>query len=552
MALTYSSGSGDGLPEDARPELYLAGIDPVPIGWVTVLQEVTNGKRDVGISSYLTSFVGREHALSKFSWIHGGIGKAGVSQFGDRVVFDDGLTDTFERAEFFVHRRRHQQPGIEPTIEFAHSFLWYFSAVPRPDGSWYHLDDAGRDEELVRISRSDTDLRIEVAALPLRRYLAVRERFLVVQYDRVTHLDSAPSPRIKAADRTEVSIFEFHSGHEGSPAFVRLCGKHLVLPIDAKPADLGYPYPTTESYPEFTIGTDPGTGLPVTFTCDPDRLSDYFTDLGTPHYLTRVFFRREVLRRYTSEPSRYQVSPSRLSCLGLWGISIGRNGEGLVEAFLGDLGRDLPSAERAHWLSFNVAPRGGVDEDRHRREILGQWTPTTDPLWRLAQARERFSTALSALAGQPVYRAWNAADRIAFEGLHLPTSSEQSEADNQILTLAKGVIDYLDTRALRALPGADPAAATINCIDGWVKHTGGDTDMLVGPLRLLQGLRSTGVAHPRSSNWTAALTRADLHTLRPDEQFVRLVTSTADALDALAIHAQAQSDPDGAGALADQ
>ncbi|BAJ29055.1 MULTISPECIES: hypothetical protein [Kitasatospora] len=543
MALTYSSGSSDGLPEDARPESYLAGIDPVPTGWVTVLQEPTDGQI-FWIGSYLTSFVGREHALSKTDWTDGRVGQTDVSEYGKEVVFHDGLTDTSERSEFFVQLRRHQQPEVEPTIEFTYSFLWYFAAVPRPDGSWYYLDGAGRDQELVRIHRGDTDLRVEVAALPLRRYLAIRERFLVVQYERITYLDSAPAPRIKATDRTQVSTFDFHSGLEGSPAFVRLCGKHLILPIDAKPADLAYPYATAESYPEFTIGIDPGTGQPITFTCDPDRLSNHFNDLGTPDYLTRVYFRREVLRRYTSEPSRYEVSASRLSCLGLWGVSIGRNDEGLVEAYLGDLGRDLPNAERTHWLSFNVEPRGGIDQERQRRDILGQWTDgTTDPLRQLAHARERFSTALYAVVGQPVYRAWDAADQIAFAGLHTPTSSEQSEADTQILTLAKGVIEYLDTKALRQLPGADPKAATINCIDGWVKHTNGDPDILVDPLRLLQGLRSNGAAHARTKNWAVILTRAGLDKLKPDEQFIRLVTSTADALEALADHAEAQTQP---------
>ncbi|MFJ6122822.1 hypothetical protein [Streptomyces sp. NPDC092129] len=124
-------------------------------------------------------------------------------------------------------------------------------------------------------------MRIEVAALPLRRYLAVRERFLVVQYDRITYLDTAPAPSIKATDRTKVSTFDFHRGHEGSPGFVRLCGKHLILPIDAKPTDLAYPYTTDELYPEYTIGTDPSTGRPITFTCDPNRLSSAFKRRAT-------------------------------------------------------------------------------------------------------------------------------------------------------------------------------------------------------------------------------------------------------------------------------
>lgn len=541
MALTYSSGSGDGLPEHARPDSYLAGIDPVPTEWVTALLEPLD-KQIVGIGSYLTSFVGGEHALSDFSWTHGRVGEVGISHLGDEVVFHDGLTDTSARSEFFVQCRRHQKPEVEPTIEFTPSFLWYFAAIPRSDGSWYFLDGAGRDQELIRIHRDDSVLRIEVAALPLRRYLAVRERFLVVQYEQITYLDAAPAPRIKATDHTKVSTFDFHSGHEGMPHFVRLCGKHLVLPFDAKPADLAYPYTTAESYPDFTIGTDRGTGQPITFTCNPDRLSGYHKDLGTPDYLTRVYFRREVLRRYTSEPSRYQVSTTRLSCLGLWGIAIGRNSEDLVEAYLGDLGRDLPSAERSHWLSFNVAPRGGIDHERHNRDILGQWSEgTADPLRRLECARERFSTVLSAMVGQPVYRAWDAADQIAFTGLHMPTSSEQSEADAQILILAKGVIDYLDTKALRRLPGADPADPTINCIGGWVKHTNGDPDTLVDPLRLLQNLRSNGVAHARTKKWPAILHQAGLDTLGPDEQFVQLIGRTADALEALASHAEAQT-----------
>ncbi|WP_137992705.1 hypothetical protein [Streptomyces vilmorinianum] len=544
MALTYSSGSSNGLPEEARPESYLAGINATPTQWVTVLHHTLDG-RDFGIGSYLTSFVGREHALSEVSWTHGGVGSAGIWRQGDDSGFYDGLTDDSDRAEFFVQRRHHQPPGIEPTTEFTPSFLWYFEAIPRPDGSWYYLDGAGRDQELVRIQHTPTDFIIEIAALPLRRYLAVRERFLVVQCDKVTRLASVPEPRIDATLHTEVCRFGFHSGDLRSanrPGFVRLLGKHLVLPINAEPADLGYPYATVESYPEFVIDTDPATGQPVTSTCDPEQLSNRFRDRGTPHYLTTVYFRREVLRRYTSEPSRYTVGPHRLTCLSQWGLSIGRNGENLIEAYLGDLGRDLPSAERSHWLSFNVPPSGGVDEARFRRNILGQWVDgLPDPLARLTHARERFSSALSALVGEPVYRPWDAADQIAFSGLHLPTSSEQSEADTQILTLAKGVIEYLNTKALRKLPGADPKAPTINCIDGWVKHTDGDTDTLVGPLRTLQGLRSNGAAHARTKDWATILTRAGLDILKPDEQFLGLVSSTADALEALSDHAEAQA-----------
>ncbi|MET8212817.1 hypothetical protein ABZT51_44120 [Streptomyces sp. NPDC005373] len=50
----------------------------------------------------------------------------------------------------------------------------------------------------------------------------------------------------------------------------------------------------------------PATGQPIAATCNPGLLSTYFEDRGTPHYLTRVYFPREVLGRYHAEPSRYR------------------------------------------------------------------------------------------------------------------------------------------------------------------------------------------------------------------------------------------------------
>jgi hypothetical protein len=544
--MIYSSGSSDDLPEEAMPDGYLAPLTATPTEWVTVLGRPAQERFDWGISSYLTRPEAREPALQEYTWSQAAIGAAGISTFypEQHTVFEEGLRDEEEHAEFFVQRRTHH--GLaEPTLEFTPSFLWYFDAIPRSDGSWYYLDDAGRDHELVRTRRTDTELRIDVAALPLRRYLAVRSRLLVIQHDRITRLDYVPDPAIDGVDRSEVRHFAFHSGDIHSvdrPGFVRLVGKQVVLPIDAAPVDLARPHPSERRFPEFTVAVDPDTGERIISTCDPDKLSDYFTDRGTPHYLTRVYFRREVLNRYTSQPSRYRIEHGRLSCLGLWGISIGTNPDGLIEVYLGDLGRDLPAEERDHWLSFNVPPNGGIDKGRFERDILGRWTDgPPDPLRRLFAAREHFSTALAALLGRTVYKPWHPADQIAFEGLHMPTSSEQHEADTLILLLAKGIIDYLDVKALRRLPGVtDSKAQSINCLEAWVSSSGADSDTLIRPLRVLQGLRSTGPAHLRGKDWHATLTRAGLDGLRPDEQFVQVLTMTGDALNALAQHAESQ------------
>src|SRR5207245_1040341 len=109
----------------------------------------------------------------------------------------------------------------------------------------------------------------------------------------------------------------------------------------------------------FQYTVDPSTGEAVRHTCDPDELGTYFDDDNSRlHYLTPVYFDRAVLSRYVNEPTRYHVTSTRISCLDLWGVAISTNTAGLIEVYLGDLGRDLPPEEWPYWIAHNVAPAG--------------------------------------------------------------------------------------------------------------------------------------------------------------------------------------------------
>ncbi|MFF3755898.1 hypothetical protein [Streptomyces sp. NPDC002185] len=87
-------------------------------------------------------------------------------------------------------------------------------------------------------------------------------------------------------------------------------GKQIVLPLDAESADLARPHTSVRLLPEYTIAMDAATGQPITSTCDPKKLSNYFADRATPHHLTRVYFRREVLHRYTAQPPATGSKPA--------------------------------------------------------------------------------------------------------------------------------------------------------------------------------------------------------------------------------------------------
>ena len=88
----------------------------------------------------------------------------------------------------------------------------------------------------------------------------------------------------------------------------------------------------------FIIGVDED-GNSVEHTSDPDTLANYFgANPGAPHYLTAIYFRREVMAKYYAEPERYNVSDGQLTCLSLWSCQIDKDLSSHVAVFLGDLG----------------------------------------------------------------------------------------------------------------------------------------------------------------------------------------------------------------------
>lgn len=97
----------------------------------------------------------------------------------------------------------------------------------------------------------------------------------------------------------------------------RLLGKKYILPGPMAPEN---DEATTEVYQEFIVGSEP-SGKSVKYTCNPEKLADYFgKNSDAPHYLTPVFFRTEVLSKYYAGPQKYSVEDGYLRCGSLWGL----------------------------------------------------------------------------------------------------------------------------------------------------------------------------------------------------------------------------------------
>ncbi len=325
--------------------------------------------------------------------------------------------------------------------------------------------------------------------------------------------------------------------HDGRRSMSRLMGKKLIGPRPRQGGQLPVG-PLIENGKEpFIIGVDED-GEPVYYTSDPDGLGDYFGgNPGAPHYLTPVFFRREVLGKYYAQPGKYSVEDGLLRCAGLWNMRIDNNHEKYVVVHLGDLGRDLPPSEQCYWKSFNVPPDGGFSEVAIRRGFLGQWADSQRADLVFKSMFRRFQEAWEDRFGWPLFRPLGAGDAHLLTGLHIPLSENQAEFDGQVLALAKVLVDSLNEVEL-AESGISVAPDTkgISKLDAFLElmkfpHR----TEVIQFLRDLYALRSSGSGHRKGSNYDKAAAKFALTETGLIKCFEGILKRAVELLDQLLI-----------------
>ena len=537
--------AGD-YPAGLWPEGELLRICPDPTGWLTI-EEHFHRSDDMygGTHSILIDRGFREHVLQSGTHWSGRSDIGNVEVWSDGT-FSDGLTagrNGDDALMFFSAVREHHQ-FVLPTFEITPTFLWYWDAFPS-EGGWSYLDAAGRSVELIRIKISMDEWKVDVAALEMRTFLAASGRELLVQknYTVLTTESIEAFERVDDSHRTLWSHFDWFAivdeGITGSStAFSNVMGKYIVegtitarvRRIEARNAD--------KNYVEFTYAMDPRTGETKRHTSNPKMLGDY-ADSSRLRSMTPVYFNREVLSRYASEPSRYKVTAGRIWCLDLWGLDISTNTAGLIEVYLGELG-SLPEGEQAHWLAHNVPPEGRMDEGRFRRDFLNQSVGSPDPIGDLRRARHRAAVATAAFLGLPVWRDLDSQAATEFEALLGPTSNDPSALIAPTITLTKALIDGIDPSPLKTYLGAStPGEKSIALLRRLLTSLG-DTEESAETFAALQAFRSAGgIAHLGGSNASAASARLGIDGLSPLEAFAHMTARLTEALNHVADLAEA-------------
>ncbi len=520
-------------PDELWPVGKLSEVDPSPTGWLTVVEHFFDDEAHGGTGCILVPSDEVAAALSAMSWIGQDLGKVWVSDDGS---FDNGLVaEDSPHVEFFAQARPVSGTRF-PQIEIAYPFLWYWDAFSVADG-WRYLNRAGREQEIIRFERSKDHWKVQVRALELREFLAVYSKVAIVQIDHVTKAEESQFDRVADEHTSVWAHFVFHAICEGltgaRPAFSRLLGKYAV---SGTRAPGGEERRRQHDYPTFIYGVDAETGEPLVHTCNPDQLGTYFDKEGTRlHYLTPIYFRREVLQPYIAEPARYTVSALRLACLDRWGISISFNSAGLVEVYLGDIGRDLPSDEWGHWRTYNVPPEGHMNEGRFRRDFLNQWSSSTDPVDDLRRARRTANAAAKARFGKPLWRPLPEVLDAEYQSLIGPLNDDPSALGAPLLILTKVFVDALDPAPLRGVleqseKGEQSLGLLQRCLNKF-----GDTDDSSQILRNLQGFRSRGgIAHLANSQSARAAAILGIDGLGSLQAFTTIVTRLTVAMNQMA------------------
>lgn len=232
-----------------------------------------------------------------------------------------------------------------------------------------------------------------------------------------------------------------------------------------------------------------------------------------------------MLQPYAAEPTRYQLSSSQLSCLDLWGVSISFNNAGLVQVYLGDLGRDLPSDEWGHWRTYNVPPEGKMDEGRFRRDFLGQWAGSKDTTRDLRRAREEAAQTSEKLLGVPIWKSLNADIKAEFDSLIGPLSDDPASLGGPLLVLTKVLVDGIDPTPLKShLQTFDKEEKSLRLLQRYAQELG-DTSDITAILRELQNFRSKGgIAHLGGSDTNRAKAALEISGL-PNLEAFELITT---------------------------
>lgn len=363
-------------------------------------------------------------------------------------------------------------------------------------------------DEYLDLENETTVVKIEdgfvrVHRQYLKRYLSVKEMVMLVHCDSRYFMENGSDIRERIVEKEKNKIYTLSINMIDQKTYSLLYAKTIIYGCPIK--ECGYwPYNEQElEFEDYAIAIDE-EGNNVMFSSNPSRLSNFINDNSdAPHYLTPVFFKRDVLQKYYAEPNRYSVESGIIRCGTLWSLYIDNESSEYVVAYLGDLGRDLPSREQKHWKTYNIVIDGKLSKSKIMRDFFCRFTSSESPVFIFQNKYEEVNNSYAKKVGYPLFLPLHDDDKYIFSTLRIPLLDSQEEFDNQIRSLVKLIIDSLNEKEIdRSISPGEKINGSISKLEELFKKGKlSEYEEIVKFLRNLQGLRSASVAHKKGSNY---------------------------------------------------
>lgn len=460
------------------------------------------------------------------------IDKNSVNNAFEKIEFDISIGDSYE-----------SQNGLEPLLykrdfygvkesytELSQEFILFNNLYyDKQESKYFAILDNGDLDEVVRIKNKNN---IFINLKYLVKYAAYKQMVVILNFDIMMKFDNRiPECNLdKLPEYKNKNIFyeiwwgNYYDCIGGS--YSVLMGKKLIYPnlVEKK-----------EEFIEFIIGLDEN-GNEKTFTCNPDKLANYFgKNPNAPHYLTPIFFKKEVLQKYANKPELYSIEDGRLKCKYLWGVAMDNHhkDKDLVSIYLGDIGRDLPESERTYWRSFNCVSDCGISEVSFKRDFLAECTDSDMIEHKFGKQYNKTNKAWLKKFGWSLFLPLAKEDEYNFSALVASTIiGNQAEFDNLVLSLVKVLIDSLNEKQIKGIICSNEnITGSISLLEKWLKYNScKDYEKHIQFLRNLQNLRSSGTGHRKGKNYDKIATYFGIEDNNFKDVFESILTKSYDFL----------------------
>ncbi len=505
--------------------------------WITVysLSELKGSQNSVGIYSSLVIKSKIAECCRNYNWdirlgdcIPGTITSFEYGQLKSKY-FEVGDKEGFKP---LIHHRFWEMKNVIYQEVLQEFILFHNLHFVHKDQKFVCYNEDGEERTVITMINN----LVQVRQRELRQYLKYTQQGLLLFFD-IFKFSLSDIEEYELSEREcilDVDIYHNFNvsfqncGHFASRNFKsnsRLLGK-IVFPPTPLNENEEWPLDRTRKYEEFIIGIDE-MGDESSFTCDPDKLADYFGgNEGAPHQLTPVYFKKEVLKKYYSNTDKYEVGDSYIKFKSGQILDIDNHQENEVIVYLCYLGEQITNKEQLYWKSFNIAPNGiGLSDVKIKRDMLGIWADAERLDFILLKKLKEFNQKWKSSFGWELFKDLRAEDQYRKKSFRIPLDDGEEEFDGQILSLTKLMVDSLNQSEIaKFIPKESNLEGIkrlelffdlqkINCGEG-----------LVNSLLLIQSVRSTCVAHRRGKKFERLWSREGFVNLSLSSVFKKILT----------------------------